>query len=76
MSLSSKLRDTTGLGILSIINMFIVLLIYFYQYKALRNFYGQGRLKTIAKFFLLNLLTGITISLLLGALLIISALQI
>jgi hypothetical protein len=26
----------------------------FYLYKAMRNFYGQGRVKTIVKFILLN----------------------
>ncbi|MEO7265806.1 MAG: DUF3667 domain-containing protein [Ferruginibacter sp.] len=33
----------------------IYLLMFFYEYKAMRNFYGQGRLKTITKYILLNL---------------------
>lgn len=76
MALGSKLRTATGWGLMGFINMVLVLLIYFYEYKALRNFYGQGRLKTIAKFLLLNLLTGTAMTLLLAALLIIAALQI
>ncbi len=73
---SSKLRTFTGSGIFSLLNAAIILLIFFYQYKALRNFYGQGRGKTIAKFLLLNMLAGIAMTLLVTALLIISALQI
>lgn len=34
--------------------------LYFYFYKALRNFYGQSRLKTIIKFVLLNFMLSIT----------------
>jgi hypothetical protein len=34
------------------ISFFLIFL--FYLYKALRNFYGQGRFKTIIKFFILN----------------------
>lgn len=39
---------------------FIFLGLYFYFYKALRNFYGQSRLKTIIKFVLLNFMLSIT----------------
>ena len=35
-----------------------------YVYKAMRNFYGQGRFKTIMKFLILNFLTFIVITLL------------
>jgi hypothetical protein len=34
--------------------------LYFYFYKALRNFYGQSRLKTIIKFVLLNFMLSLT----------------
>ena len=32
----------------------LILLFLFYLYKALKNFYGQGRFKTLVKFFILN----------------------
>ena len=76
IALCSKWGELTGLKIFSAISSIIVLLAFFYEYKALRNFYGQGRLKTIIKFLLLNMLAGIALSLLVAALIIISALQI
>ncbi len=76
IALSTKLKNLTGVGLFSLLNAVIVLLIFFYQYKALRNFYSQGRGKTMLKFILLNMAAGMVMSLLLFALLIISALQI
>lgn len=49
-----KLNDTLHYGWLSFLNSLIVLLIFFYNYKAMRNFYQQGRGKTIAKFLILH----------------------
>ncbi len=34
---------------------FIYIWMFYYAYKAMRNFYGQGRVKTFLKFFLLNI---------------------
>jgi hypothetical protein len=42
----------------------LVLHALWYVYKAMRNFYGQGRGKTLLKFIILNLLTFIAINLL------------
>lgn len=50
-----KLNDMLHWGWLSFVNSFIILLIFFYNYKAMRNFYQQGRVKTISKFLLLHL---------------------
>ena len=36
--------------------LFLNIIFLFYLYKALRNFYRQGRVKTIVKFLLLNLI--------------------
>lgn len=44
-----------------------------YVYKAMRNFYGQGRFKTLMKFFLLNLFTYIIIVLLFSVFILVSA---
>ncbi len=51
-----KLNDGLHWGVLSFINGLMYILIFFYEYKAMRNFYGQRRAKTIAKFLLLNLM--------------------
>jgi Protein of unknown function (DUF3667) len=48
-----KLESTTGATWLAYINAAFLLAIFFYLYKAMRNFYQQKRAKTIAKYFLL-----------------------
>lgn len=50
-----KLEDSLHWGWLSYLNGAISILIFIYNYKAMRNFYQQGRAKTIAKFLLLHL---------------------
>lgn len=50
----NQLEDITGWGIFSIIMVALVLVWFFYLYKGMRNFYHQGRGKTIAKYLLLN----------------------
>ena len=50
----NKLDDQLHLGFINSITAFFVAVIFFYQYKAMRNFYGQRRLKTIVKFLILN----------------------
>ena len=42
----------------------LYLYIFYYQYKSMRNFYQQGRLKTLLKFFLLNNMLFILIGIL------------
>lgn len=51
----TKLNDRLDWSVLSLLNALLFLGIFFYEYKALRNFYKQRRAKTILKFFLLNL---------------------
>jgi len=53
----SKIKDAVGYDWISIFKFLTALGIYFYLYKAMRNFYGQGRLKTIAKFLILLVLS-------------------
>ncbi len=47
------MRDLTGWGIFSFIAALLVFLIFFYVYKAMRNFYQQRRAKTVFKYFLI-----------------------
>ncbi len=53
----ARLNDTLHWTFISFIQAVTMILVYFYQYKSMRVFYGQSRLKTIAKFFLLNTLS-------------------
>ncbi|MEO6220736.1 MAG: DUF3667 domain-containing protein [Ginsengibacter sp.] len=48
-----KLMDLTGFGWLQYLNIFFVLLLFFYLYKAMRSFYKQSTLKIILKYLLL-----------------------
>jgi hypothetical protein len=49
----NKISAVTGALWLQYINLTLVLVLLFYLYKAMRNFYGQNRFKTILKYFLL-----------------------
>ncbi len=44
------------------LNFFLYLGLFFYEYKAMRNFYRQRRFKTISKFFIINFLFLIALS--------------
>ncbi|MEP6949864.1 MAG: DUF3667 domain-containing protein [Ginsengibacter sp.] len=60
----AKINVITGAAWLQYINGIFILVIFFYLYKAMRNFYMQSRVKTILKYFLLLfffLLSGITL---------------
>ena len=50
-----KLTDYTHWSLLGFLEGILYILIFFYEYKAMRRFYGQRRGKTILKFILLNL---------------------
>jgi Protein of unknown function (DUF3667) len=76
IALFRQLEDLSGWGIWGYLNPMIFLLIIYYQYKALRNFYSQGRGKTILKLILLNIMAYIGMVLLLAGLLIFTAFQI
>ncbi len=53
----SYLKGLTGWGFLSSMPGIMFLVIQFYQYKAMRNFYKQGRLKTFLKYCLFNFIS-------------------
>ncbi len=55
--LCDKLNDLTGWSIWGILTAVLFTGMFFYLYKAMRNFYGQRRGKTILKFFLVSLLS-------------------
>lgn len=42
---------------LSLVSAITPLLLFFYLYKSLRNHFGQSSIKTVVKFFILNILT-------------------
>lgn len=55
MMLISKLSDIVGTGNYDWIpDIILILLFFFYQYKAMHNFYRQGRAKTIVKMVILD----------------------
>jgi len=66
----------TGIRIFEVLATVTWIIIFFYIYKSLRNFYRQRRAKTILKFVLFILLFTLMISLLMGIYFLTSALQI
>jgi hypothetical protein len=52
-----KLEDFTGWGLLNFLTAILFFGLFFYLYKAMRNFYGQKRGKTILKFILVSILS-------------------
>lgn len=50
----TQLKNVMTVSWFNTIIGFLYLFIFFYEYKAMRNFYGQRRAKTIIKFILLN----------------------
>lgn len=44
------LQNATGWDFITFLVIILVLILFFYLYKAMRNFYGQGRWKTFFKF--------------------------
>lgn len=59
-----KLQGLTGWAFLGTVIVLLFLLLLFYLYKAMRNFYGQRRGKTLIKFFLVSLFSIIMMLLL------------
>jgi hypothetical protein len=57
----SKMKDSTGYDWINLFKTIVMLGIFFYLYKAMRNFYGQRRAKTILKFSILIFLSFICI---------------
>lgn len=68
-----KLVKVTGVADLEWVNLGLFLLLFFYLYKAMRNFYGQRRAKTFIKFLMVALLSLIMMLILFVLFLIFSA---
>lgn len=51
----NKLNDQLHWGAITFLSTLISFFIFFYDYKAMRKFYGQGRGKTLLKFILFNI---------------------
>ncbi|PWU00561.1 MAG: hypothetical protein C5B52_08685 [Bacteroidetes bacterium] len=71
--LFSLIHDWLGWWIFTWINVGIGIYAWIYLYKAMRNFYKQGRAKTIVKFFLLNMMGLVVMTILMTIFFIISA---
>ena len=69
----SKLGDALNWSYAELINFFLFLGLFFYLYKAMRNFYGQRRFKTFVKFLFIALFSLIMMSILLGIFIFFSA---
>lgn len=63
----SKLNSTLNWGFITLIEVLIGFGIFFYLYKAMRNFYQQRRAKTVLKFFIFCFLLFITMIFLFAA---------
>jgi Protein of unknown function (DUF3667) len=70
-----KLKLATGWKWLSILEILLLLSIFYYLYKAMRKFYLQGRMKTILKFILLIIVFYIVVVILLVAFIMLSLMQ-
>lgn len=73
---ASALYHWSLLGIFKWLAFFIYLSIFYYVYKSMRNFYQQGRAKTILKFFIFLLMFFILILFLMAVYFLTSAYQI
>jgi hypothetical protein len=69
------LQSHLGWGIFDWLELILVLYWFFYLYKGMRSFYGESRSKTIAKFFLLNVLGFILLGVLILLFLVLSAIE-
>lgn len=62
--LFDAIRNKTHWWFFSLIKAFLVIYIIYYTYKAMRNFYEQGRLKTLLKYIFLGMMTSFVMSIL------------
>jgi hypothetical protein len=62
----SRLQEKTGWGFLGYVVGLLFILLNFYLYKAMRNFYGQRRFKTFVKYLLTAFLSLIMMIILLA----------
>jgi ribosomal protein L40E len=70
-----KIKTAVGWEWLDIVKGLLVVAIFFYLYKAMRNFYQQGRIKTIAKFLILTISSLFVFILITGLFFMLSFLQ-
>ncbi len=63
----NKLNTELNWGIITWLNVILYFSLFFYEYKAMRNFYKQRRGKTMLKFFLLNIMFLVVLCLLFTA---------
>ena len=70
-----KIGSITGMEWIKYSEVVFILGIFFYLYKAMRKFYGQGRGKTILKFLLLNIFSFFIVMTLAGLFFMLSVLQ-
>jgi len=68
----TKLYSEVNWRMITVLRNMLTFVIFFYAYKAMRNFYGQGRAKTISKFFLLIILFAVVVSILFSSFLLFS----
>jgi len=68
-----KLDDLIHNSLIGVVMFVLVLTLFFYLYKAMRNFYGQKRGKTFLKFLLLSFFSIIMMIVLFGFFLFFSA---
>ncbi len=72
---ADKLQAVSGWKWLDLVKGILVLGVFFYLYKAMHNFYQQGRFKTILKFILLNLSFFAVVIIILSALTMLSIIR-
>jgi K+-sensing histidine kinase KdpD len=72
----NKVAVATGASWLGYLSGLLTILIFFYNYKAMRNFYQQGRAKTLLKFLILHFVNLIIASILFIAFTFLSLLKI
>jgi Protein of unknown function (DUF3667) len=60
----SRLNEELHTGILSFISSLLIFSLFIYEYLALKNYYRQGWLKTLIKFFMLNIFFIVILSVL------------
>jgi hypothetical protein len=73
---ADKLEAVTNWSVFSWLKTFLMIAVFFYLYKAIRNYYGQGRFKSILKFVTLNFLFMLLMVILFAGFIVFSAFNI
>ena len=69
----NTLQDATGWGFITFLIVILFIALFFYLYKAMRNFYGQRRAKTFIKFLIVALFSLLMMAILFGLFMFFSA---